>query len=130
MHLSLLALATAAWLAGWLLDVGSTIRGIRRSGTVAWERNPIARVVLRRLGLTLGFGALALLESSIVAMHWVVVEFTPIWPNVTAWSAAASLVLAGVAHALAARANITGRLPRVLAPVLDFYEWLGRRMRV
>ena len=128
MNQTVLAVATLLWFVGWLLDVGTTIRGIRGAGTVAWERNPFARALLRRLGVGLGFGALALLESSVVASHWVVVAWEQRWPTVAAWAAAASLATAGLAHALAARANLTGRLPRVLAPVQAFYEWVGRRL--
>ncbi len=123
-------MGTGIWLLGWLLDVGSTLRGIRSAGTVAWERNPFARAILRRLGVGWGFAALALLESSIVAAHWGCVLWISPGSAITLYSAAASLAVAGLAHALAARSNVTGRMPRVLRPVLAVYEWIGRRLAV
>ncbi len=129
-----LSVATLVWCAGWVADVATTVRGLRASGSIAMEQNPIARVLLRRLGVAGAFLALGAVEASVVAAHWGVASlggerwWAPSW--LTVGSATASLLLSGVAHALAAYGNHRGAVVPVLRPVLRAYVALGRRWRV
>ena len=129
MTLALLLFGTLVWFAGWTLDVGTTWRGILRAGTIALERNPLARALFRRFGVRGGFAVLALLEWAIVAAHWGAARLPcpGLSPLATVAACAASLATAGVFHALAARANHTGRIAPVLLPILRAYEAMGRR---
>ena len=129
----LLAAGTVVWCVGWALDAASTARGIRRlGGNVAHELNPVARWVMERVPLSVALALLFILESLLVALHWVVAAHPiPFEASLGITAVVASfLVIGGVGHALAAWSNHRGRPVAVLLPVIRFYLWLGSRRRV
>ena len=130
---ALLSGATLTWILCWAADVTSTVRGIRKAGgNVSWESNPVARFFMQRLSMAGALGVLFGIEASLVGLHWVVAAY-PLVVESSVWvSAGVALVLVvqGLAHALAAWSNHTGRVARVLVPMIRLYGWMGRRMGV
>jgi hypothetical protein len=128
--LAILTVATVLWSIGWALDVGTTWRGIQALGDdIRLERNPIARALFRRFPLPVAFGLLLCLESAVIALHWLWAAYLP-WSlssEVAAVFAALSILMGGLGHAFAAHANHTGRLPRILRPIMHIYAWIDRR---
>ena len=127
----LLPLGTTIWFGGWLLDVGSTVRGIRRAGTVRWELNPIARRLIARFGVPAGFAMLGLVEASIVAVYWALALAAPrsLPGAASVVGCALCVAFAGVCHALAGYGNLTGRVVAPLRPIARFCRWIDRRWK-
>lgn len=125
----ILAGASLLWLISWGCDVGSTWLGIRaHGGNVALERNPIARAFFGRFPLPVAFGLLFCIEATVVALHWLWAGLLP-WPfagRVAAVLAALSITIGAAGHLLAAHANRTGRLPKILRPILRLYASMDR----
>lgn len=123
-----LGTATVVWGVGWALDVTTTVRGIRRAGSAAWERNPLARWLLARFGAGWAFVVLGGLESFCVAGTWSLAFATnPGWIGASyAGLCVAMLALVGVMHTFAAHANATGRLAAPLRPILVVYDAISR----
>ncbi len=130
-----MTLSTVVWACGWAADVGTTWRGIAQWGSVSAERNPLARALMRRLGVVGAIGVLGALEVVVVGLHWGVAACAPAgaYGVSVALSCPVSLTLGGVAHGLAAWSNHRGEIVAPLRPILRLYDavsaWVAKRRR-
>lgn len=121
-HLALL-MSLLALILTKVADIITTVRGIRRSGSVAGERNPVARWAMRRWGLAGGITFVMLLWGGVVAACYIPAWWAPAW-----YQATPALGGFGIAWAQwdVARLNATGRHSWFTRRMLRTYEGLRR----
>lgn len=103
-----------------IADIVTTVSGIRRAGgSVAWERNPFARLAMERWGLGGGFAFILLLWTLVVALCYGPAFFAPRGYQI-------ATALCGLAIAWAqwdvARMNVSGRHSRFTRLALHLFE--------
>lgn len=101
LHISLLALILTK-----VADIVTTVRGIRRCGSVQWERNPLARWAMERWGLAWGITAVMGLWFLVVLVTYVPMWFAPAWMQ---WLTAGMGFLIAWCQWDVARFNVTRR---------------------
>src|SRR4051812_17411471 len=86
-------------------DVVTTARGIRRSGSVSWEQNPLARWAMLRFGAAGGMVFVMVLWSLLTAVCYVAAWFASAWFQ---WTTTVGGVLIAWAQLEVARFNANG----------------------
>lgn len=116
----LLPLPLVALILTKVAAIVTTVRGIRRAGgSMAWERNPLARWAMKRWGLGGGIAFVMLLWVLVVALCFIPAFFAPAWYQLA--TALTGFVIAWAQWDVA-RMNATGRHSRCARLVLRFFS--------
>ena len=117
MTLIALLLSLIALIFTKVADIVTTVRGIRRSGNVQWEQNPLARWAMQRWGLPGGITFVMVLWAVVVAVCYEPAWSAPVWYQ---WASSITGFLVALAQWDVACFNATRRHS-------CFTRWMLRR---